>query len=258
MTSGVTFNESGIVSGNDWLGSFLNSPVNGKPGTEFQYNSLNTYVLSAIVTKRTGETLTEYLTPRLFKPLGITKYYWETCPKGITKGGWGLFICAEDMAKLGQLYLQKGNWKGQQLVSEYWVEISTAKSIRKHRMIPMDTVIRFGWNSVPGSFEYNGMLGQNVMIYPDMDMVLVTNAGNKELFQDCIMLNIIRKYFPADYHPAEVLPANPLSYELLKRLCGELENGENMNRMPSESREPLLCPEAGKSKRCFQNKRSWK
>ena len=85
MTSGITFNESGIVSGNDWLGSFLNASVNGKPGTEFQYNSLNTYVLSAIVTKRTGETLTEYLTPRLFGPLGITKYYWETCPKGITK-----------------------------------------------------------------------------------------------------------------------------------------------------------------------------
>ena len=74
MTSGVTFNESGIVSGNDWLGSFLNASVNGKPGTEFQYNSLNTYVLSAIVTKRTGETLTEYLTPRLFGPLGIPLY----------------------------------------------------------------------------------------------------------------------------------------------------------------------------------------
>ena len=239
MTSGVTFNESGIVSGNDWLESFLNSPVNGKPGTEFQYNSLNTYVLSAIVTKRTGETLTEYLTPRLFEPLGITKYYWETCPKGITKGGWGLFICAEDMAKLGQLYLQKGNWKDQQLISEYWVEISTAR----HQKTQNDTYgygYQIWMEQRPGSFEYNGMLGQNVMIYPDIDMVLVTNAGNKELFQDCIMLNIIRKYFPADYHPAEVLPANPLSYGLLKRLCGELENGENMNQMPSESRASFM------------------
>ena len=85
----------------------------------------------------------------------------------------------------------------------------------------------------PGSFEYNGMLGQNVIIYPDMDMVLVTNAGNKEMFQDCIMLNIIRKYFPVNYHPADVLPENPLSYSLLKRLCGELENGENNNRSTS-------------------------
>ena len=232
MTSGVTFNESGIVSGNDWLGSFLNASVNGKPGTEFQYNSLNTYVLSAIVTKRTGETLTEYLTPRLFGPLGITKYYWETCPKGITKGGWGLFLCAEDMAKLGQLYLQRGKWNGQQLVSEYWIEISTARHLKTQN----DTYgygYQLWMEQRPGSFEYNGMLGQNVIIYPDMDMVLVTNAGNKEMFQDCIMLNIIRKYFPVNYHPADVLPKNPLSYSLLKRLCGELENGENNNRSTS-------------------------
>ena len=232
MTSGVTFNESGIVSGNDWLGSFLNASVNGKPGTEFQYNSLNTYVLSAIVTKRTGETLTEYLTQRLFGPLGITKYYWETCPKGITKGGWGLFLCAEDMAKLGQLYLQRGKWNGQQLVSEYWIEISTARHLKTQN----DTYgygYQLWMEQRPGSFEYNGMLGQNVIIYPDMDMVLVTNAGNKEMFQDCIMLNIIRKYFPVNYHPADVLPENPLSYSLLKRLCGELENGENNNRSTS-------------------------
>ena len=232
MTSGITFNESGIVSGNDWLGSFLNASVNGKPGTEFQYNSLNTYVLSAIVTKRTGETLTEYLTPRLFGPLGITKYYWETCPKGITKGGWGLFLCAEDMAKLGQLYLQRGKWNGQQLVSEYWIEISTARHLKTQN----DTYgygYQLWMEQRPGSFEYNGMLGQNVIIYPDMDMVLVTNAGNKEMFQDCIMLNIIRKYFPVNYHPADVLPKNPLSYSLLKRLCGELENGENNNRSTS-------------------------
>ena len=232
MTSGVTFNESGIVSGNDWLGSFLNASVNGKPGTEFQYNSLNTYVLSAIVTKRTGETLTEYLTPRLFGPLGITKYYWETCPKGITKGGWGLFLCAEDMAKLGQLYLQKGKWNGQQLVSEYWIEISTARHLKTQ-----NGTYGYGYQlwmeQRPGSFEYNGMLGQNVIIYPDMDMVLVTNAGNKEMFQDCLMLNIIRKYFPVNYHPADVLPENPPSYGLLKRLCGELENGENNNRSAS-------------------------
>ena len=232
MTSGITFNESGIVSGNDWLGSFLNASVNGKPGTEFQYNSLNTYVLSAIVTKRTGETLNEYLTPRLFGPLGITKYYWETCPKGITKGGWGLFLCAEDMAKLGQLYLQRGKWNGQQLVSEYWIEISTARHLKTQN----DTYgygYQLWMEQRPGSFEYNGMLGQNVIIYPDMDMVLVTNAGNKEMFQDCIMLNIIRKYFPVNYHPADVLPENPLSYSLLKRLCGELENGENNNRSTS-------------------------
>ena len=242
MTSGVTFNESGIVSGNDWLGSFLNASVNGKPGTEFQYNSLNTYVLSAIVTKRTGETLTEYLTPRLFGPLGITKYYWETCPKGITKGGWGLFLCAEDMAKLGQLYLQKGKWNGQQLVSEYWIEISTARHLKTQN----DTYgygYQLWMEQRPGSFEYNGMLGQNVLIYPDVDMVIVTNAGNEELFQDNVMLNIIRKYFPVDWMPKETLPENPIAYaklqELTERLAGKrLKNDQYYNR-------PLIIGKGG-------------
>lgn len=229
MSSGITFNESGIVSGNDWVASYLNSTVNGTTGQIFQYNSMNTYMLSAIVTKRTGETLTEYLKPRLFQPLGITKYFWETCPAGITKGGWGLFLCAEDMAKLGQLYLQKGKWKGEQIIPESWVEVSTQK-----RWETPDDTYGYGYQlwmeQRPGSFEFNGMLGQNVVIYPDMDMVLVTNAGNNELFQDCIMLNIIRKYFPPEYTPADTLPENRAATLLLKRLCGELEQGMELTR----------------------------
>ena len=222
MTSGVTFNESGIVSGNDWLTSYLNSSISGTPGENFQYNSLNTYVLSAIVTERTGQSLTEYLEPRLFAPLGITRYFWETCPKGITKGGWGLFLCTEDMAKLGQLYLQKGKWNGQQIIPEFWVEVSTAK----HKESIEGTYGYQLWMEArPGSFEFNGMLGQNVIVYPDMNMVVVTNAGNNELFQNCVMLNIIRKHFPRNFHPADILPENPCAQTLLNRLTAELENG---------------------------------
>ena len=224
MTSGVTFNESGIVSGNDWLTSYLNSSITGTPGENFQYNSLNTYVLSAIVTERTGQSLTEYLEPRLFAPLGITRYFWETCPKGITKGGWGLFLCTEDMAKLGQLYLQKGKWNDQQIIPEFWVEVSTAK----HK-VSIEGTFGYGYQlwmeARPGSFEFNGMLGQNVIVYPDMNMVVVTNAGNNELFQNCVMLNIIRKHFPRNFHPADILPENPCAQTLLNRLTAELENG---------------------------------
>ena len=207
MTSGVTFNESGIVSGNDWLTSYLNSSITGTPGKNFQYNSLNTYILSAIVTERTGQSLTEYLEPRLFVPLGITRYFWETCPKGITKGGWGLFLCTEDMAKLGQLYLQKGKWNGQQIIRNSGLK-SPPPSIRKALKVLSAMATSCGWKP-PGSFEFNGMLGQNVIVYPDMNMVVVTNAGNNELFQNCVMLNIIRKHFPRNFHPADILPENP-------------------------------------------------
>ena len=224
MTSGVSFNESGIISGNDWLESYLNAPVIGTPGTKFQYNSLNSYVLSAIISERTGMTMEEYLRPRLFEPMGITRYLWETCPKGITKGGWGLFLCAEDMAKLGQLYLNKGRWNGQQLVSEEWVETSTQKHVESG-----DDTFGYGYQiwmeERQGSFEFNGMLGQNVVVYPDMDMVIVTNAGNNELFQKCVMLNIIRKYFSKDYQPEERLPENPREYEKLRRLTEQVQYG---------------------------------
>ena len=224
MTSGVTFNESGIVSGNDWLESYLNASVAEKPGTKFQYNSLNSYVLSAIITERTGMPMDEYLKPRLFEPLGITDYLWEKCPRGITKGGWGLFLCTEDMAKLGQLYLQKGKWNGQQIIPEFWVEVSTAKHKES-----IEGTFGYGYQlwmeAHPGSFEFNGMLGQNVIVYPDMNMVVVTNAGNNELFQNCVMLNIIRKHFPRNFHPADILPENPCAQTLLNRLTAELENG---------------------------------
>ena len=233
MTSGVTFNESGIVSGNDWLESYLNAPVSEKPGTKFQYNSLNSYVLSAIITERTGMPMDEYLKPRLFEPLGITDYLWEKCPRGITKGGWGLFMHTEDMAKLGQLYLNKGKWNGKQIIPESWAEASVTKKVDS-----IEGTYGYGYQlwmeERPGSFEYNGMLGQNVLIYPDVDMVIVTNAGNEELFQDNVMLNVIRKYFPVDWMPKETLPENPIAYaklqELTERLAGKrLKNDQYYN-----------------------------
>lgn len=235
MTSGVTFNESGIVSGNDWLESYLNASVAEKPGTKFQYNSLNSYVLSAIITERTGMPMDEYLKPRLFEPLGITDYLWEKCPRGITKGGWGLFMHTEDMAKLGQLYLNKGKWNGKQIIPESWAEASVTKKVDS-----IEGTYGYGYQlwmeERPGSFEYNGMLGQNVLIYPDVDMVIVTNAGNEELFQDNVMLNIIRKYFPVDWMPKETLPENPIAYaklqELTERLAGKRLKNDQYHNSP--------------------------
>ena len=128
------------------------------------------------------------------------------------------------MAKLGQLYLQKGKWNDQQIIPEFWVEVSTAKHKES-----IEGTFGYGYQlwmeARPGSFEFNGMLGQNVIVYPDMNMVVVTNAGNNELFQNCVMLNIIRKHFPRNFHPADILPENPCAQTLLNRLTAELENG---------------------------------
>ena len=96
----------------DWVKTFLHSDIEFKPGTHFQYNSAATYMLSAILQSVTGERLVDYLDKRLFRPLMIQKPDWDLSPEGINTGGWGLRITTENIAKLGQLYLQKRNLAG--------------------------------------------------------------------------------------------------------------------------------------------------
>ncbi len=226
MSSGVTFNETGMVSGDDWVSGYLQAGIRGTPGKQFEYNSMNTYILSAIVTKVTGETLTEYLRPRLWEPLGIRKVFWESCPMGINKGGWGLFLCTEDAAKLGQLVLQKGRWRGRQLLSEEWVAAMTTKHMETPaHMGPYGYGYQVWLGGRPGSCTFNGMLGQNVVVYPDLDMVIAVNAGSDELFQNCVLLEIVRDYFEGDYRPKERLPECPEDYRRLLDMEKRLERG---------------------------------
>ena len=108
--------EVNLREATNWVEAFLQHPVPHKPGTHFQYNTPATYMLSAIVQKVTGKTVLDYLHPRLFEPLGIAAPRWDTSPQGISIGGYGLFLRTEDIAKFGQLYLQKGQWQGKQLL----------------------------------------------------------------------------------------------------------------------------------------------
>ena len=124
----------------DWVKTFLHSDIEFKPGTHFQYNSAATYMLSAILQSVTGERLVDYLDKRLFRPLMIQKPDWDLSPEGINTGGWGLRITTEDIAKLGQLYLQKGIWQGERILSEAWVKdclLYTSPSPRDKRQSRM-------------------------------------------------------------------------------------------------------------------------
>src|SRR5579884_1566337 len=106
--------EPKAVGGGPAVKTFLAHPVEHKPGTHFQYNTMGTYTLSAIVTKVTGQTVLDYLKPRLFAPLGIEDPRWDSSPEGYSLGGYGLYLRTEDIARFGQLYLQKGKWEGKQ------------------------------------------------------------------------------------------------------------------------------------------------
>lgn len=225
MTSGVSFSEAGAISGNNWKREFLQSATKEPAGKKFHYNSMNSYMLSAIVTKRTGETLFDYLKPRLFEPLGIDEVFWETSPEGFTKGGWGMFLKPEDAAKLGQLYLDLGRWNGQQIIPAEWVMESTTKQIDNDS---------FGYgyqiwmDEREGSFAYNGMLGQDVVVCPDDGIILVIFAGNRELTQNGNLTDIMRGFWGRSYEPSDMpLPEDPAA---LLRLENEIRRLEGKTR----------------------------
>jgi CubicO group peptidase (beta-lactamase class C family) len=167
-----------------WVKAFLAHPVPFKPGTHFLYNTSGTYMLSAIVQKATGKTLLDYLKPRLFEPLGIEKPTWETSPQGISTGGYGLSIRTEDIAKFGQLYLQKGKWKGKQLVPESWIEAATARQTSNGSNPKSDWDQGYGyqfWRCRNGGYRGDGAFGQYCIVLPEQDAVIAITSGVKDM-----------------------------------------------------------------------------
>jgi CubicO group peptidase (beta-lactamase class C family) len=164
----------------NWVKSFLGLTVEHEPGSKFVYNSAATYMLSAIVQKLTGSKVVDYLTPRLFDPLGISGQTWETCPRGINTGGWGLAVKTEDIARFGQLYLQKGKWDGRQLVPEGWVAEATSKHISNGDNPASDWAQGYGyqfWRCRHGAFRGDGAFGQYCVVLPEQDAVLAITSG---------------------------------------------------------------------------------
>ena len=227
MTSGVGFNESGALAGDDWIKGFLSSALNEQPGKAFSYNSMNSYILSAIVTRLSGKSMQEFLQERIFDKLGIVQSFWETSPEGVTKGGWGMFIRPEDAAKLGLLYLNKGKWKGEQIISEDFVTKATSKQVE-------NDYFGYGYQlwrgRREGSFVFNGMMGQDVHVYPDLDMIIVNFAGDPVVFQTGQVDKILDKYMTCLTLSDIALPDNPVAFANLLKLSKELESGTFNNK----------------------------
>lgn len=167
-----------------WVKTFLAQEVPFKPGTHFLYNTMATYVLSAIVQKVTGETVLDYLRPRLFEPLGITNPIWGTSPQGVTLGGYGLSVRTEDIAKFGQLYLQKGMWNGKQLVPKEWVEAATARQTSNGSSPNSDWDQGYGyqfWRCRNGAYRGDGAFGQYCIVLPEQDAVIAITSGVRDM-----------------------------------------------------------------------------
>lgn len=199
MTAGVKFAESGSVTEVKWTDSFFSSFCAFEPGTDFAYNSMNTYILARIVVKLSGKSLMEFLEERLFTPLHITNKFWEISAEGVEKGGWGLYMSAESWAKVGYMMLSGGIFEGKRIVSERWVRESSSIQAKTPDIIGHFDYGYQMWSSCDGnSYLFNGMLGQNVWIYPKNNLVVVILSGNNELFQNSPALAIIEKYLSAD------------------------------------------------------------
>jgi CubicO group peptidase (beta-lactamase class C family) len=167
-----------------WTKTFLKHPVPFKPGTHFLYNTSGTYMLSAAVQKATGQTVLDYLKPRLFDPLGIENPTWEKSPQGISTGGYGLSIRTEDIAKFGQLYLQKGMWNGKQLVPAAWVEAATARQTSNGSNPKSDWDQGYGyqfWRCRHGAYRGDGAFGQYCIVLPEQDAVIAITSGVRDM-----------------------------------------------------------------------------
>ncbi|MCF7764992.1 MAG: beta-lactamase family protein [Verrucomicrobia bacterium] len=183
MTAGHQ-EEVNLRAAEHWAKAFLAHSVPHKPGTHFRYNTPATYMLSAIVQKATGRTVLEYLTPRLFDPLGIAPPKWDTSPQGVSIGGYGLYLRTEDIAKFGQLYLRKGVWNGEQLLPADWVEQATSKQVSNGSDPERDWDQGYGfqfWRCRYGGYRGDGKDGQFCIVLPDQDAVIAITANTRDM-----------------------------------------------------------------------------
>jgi len=221
MASGHTTDPLDAMRGapeGQWTKAFLETTPEREPGTEFLYNSGAAYMLGAIVQKATGETVDEYLTPRLFEPLGIVNRLWGMSPEGVNLTEGGLAITTEELAKFGLFYLQKGNWNGQQIVSEQWATDATAKQISTGAD---NGNWNFGygyqfWRS-PLGYRADGSLGQFSFVFPEEDVVLAITAATSNNGGTNQVMNTVWQHMVRGVKgQPDALPENGVALEALQ------------------------------------------
>ena len=205
--------------GTTWVRDLLALPVEAEPGTAFVYNTGASYLLSAIVQRRTGETVHDYLRPRLYEPLGITDANWGISPDGVTMGGFGLSLPPEAIARFGQLVLQGGRYDERQVVPADWLGQATSAQVPTEVKEDPDWKYGYGfhfWRSAHDSYRADGAFGQFCLLLPEQDTVVVTTAAVPELQP---VLDIIWTTLLPGLKSGDSLPPDPAG---VQRLAGRL------------------------------------
>lgn len=196
MSTGITFNEMESASSTKWVKSFFESNSKFKLGTKFEYNSMNTYIISACVEKLAGKKFKDLVVERIFNPLHANDIHIDTSLEGYFIGGWGLYILPEDMAKLGILVRDGGMYDGKQIISKEWIDMM---SHTQYEATQFGHVLNYGfqmWADDKNNFCcFNGMYDQNIMIYRNSGVIVVTCCANSEAFHGGNLFKICAKYF---------------------------------------------------------------
>ena len=188
LTMNVGKKDHLLRDGGDWVKEFLSKDFFRKPGTGFKYDSDATYMLAAIVEKKSGMKMMDYLQKNMFDQIGITKA-WTTCsPQGIPCGGWGMNMTTRELARFGQLYLNRGDWDGKRVLSSDWVSLATTrqtwsgwqnvgvKALGEGTDWEQGYGFQF-WRCRHGAYRADGAGGQYTVVIPEKDMVVSAHAG---------------------------------------------------------------------------------
>lgn len=174
-----------------WLKEYFQVPFVFEPGSKYMYSSGNSYILSAIVQKVTGVSCRELIEQKLRKKIGLSDFTWSESPEGICSGGNGVSLTVEDMARIGQLYLQKGKWDGDQLLSEQWIDYAFGYLDAVERT-PEEPEYNFHWEHTGDIWSAKGMFGQTCAVIPNLDMVIaLTAADQNDSFVQSIQKKLI-------------------------------------------------------------------
>ena len=196
MSTGIRFNEMESVSSTRWTKSFFDSASKFKLGSKFEYNSLNSYIVAMVVQKLSGQRFEDFIKERIFDKIGISEVHFDTSEEDCFKGGWGLYILPEDMAKLGILVRDFGVYDNQQIISKKWIEMMSSKQFPSTEF---GREYDYGfqmWVDEKTNFScFNGMYDQNIMIYRDSGVVVVTCFADGEAFHGGNLFRIVPKYF---------------------------------------------------------------
>jgi CubicO group peptidase (beta-lactamase class C family) len=221
MTSGIEWKEKAYTPDETIMRMYrspdrtefvLNQPMSSAPGSQFYYNSGNPYVLSALITKKTGQSAFDFAKKELFEPLGITSARWGGVDaQGVTDGEAGLYLAPHDMARIGYLYLHNGSWDGKQIIPPSWVDRAKEGKV----------AATFGfhyanlWWSKPemGAFMALGRHSQMILVLPKLDVVAVMTGvlRDDEFYPNSRLVNDISSSVKSD----QPLPPDPIAKSLL-------------------------------------------